>query len=140
MATFIENRSDENGNPKRIILDKDEIELGILKQLFYKVNYKKIPQSRYRKLHKINWRRIWGYLILTATVFTIVGFIFFPEVFQKLIEKIEVAGGKVGLNKVQANVCFVVFSLGILAVVARIYRFVLFRFKVNEVKLPTETV
>ena len=64
MATFIENQTDEEGNPKRILLDRDEIELGILKQLFYKVNYKKIPQSRYRKLHKINWKKIWAYLIL----------------------------------------------------------------------------
>ena len=38
MATFIENQTDEEGNPKRILLDRDEIELGILKQLFYKVN------------------------------------------------------------------------------------------------------
>ena len=46
MATFVENETDENGNPKKIPLKQDEIKLGILKQLFYKVNYKKIPQSR----------------------------------------------------------------------------------------------
>ena len=31
---------------------KNEIELGILKQLFYKVDSNKIPQSRYRKIRK----------------------------------------------------------------------------------------
>ncbi|MFQ7840186.1 MAG: TniB family NTP-binding protein [Thomasclavelia spiroformis] len=36
MATFVENETDENGNPKKIPLKQDEIELGILKQLFYK--------------------------------------------------------------------------------------------------------
>lgn len=35
---------------------------------------------------------------------------------------------------------FLVFCAGILAIIARTYRLVLFRFKVNEVKLPTETV
>ena len=39
MATFVENETDEKGNPKKISLKQDEIELGILKQLFYKVNY-----------------------------------------------------------------------------------------------------
>ena len=46
MATFIENQTDEEGNPKRILLDRDEIELGILKQLFYKVNLNYSQQSR----------------------------------------------------------------------------------------------
>ena len=84
MATFVENKTDKNGNPKKISLEQDEIELGILKQLFYKVNYKKIPQSRYRKLHKINWKRVWGYLVLIFFVFGIVEFIFFPDTFQIL--------------------------------------------------------
>lgn len=35
---------------------------------------------------------------------------------------------------------FLVFCAGILAIIARTYRLVLFRFKVNEVKLPAETV
>lgn len=35
---------------------KNEIELGILKQLFYKVDSHQIPQSRYRKIHKQYYR------------------------------------------------------------------------------------
>lgn len=87
MATFVENETDENGNPKKISLGQDEIELGILKQLFYKVNYKKIPQSRYRKLHKINWKRVWGYLVLIFLILGVMEFIFFPDTFQMIIEK-----------------------------------------------------
>lgn len=140
MATFVENKTDKNGNPKKISLEQDEIELGILKQLFYKVNYKKIPQSRYRKLHKINWKRVWGYLVLIFFVFGIVEFIFFPDIFQMIIKKIEVAGGKFGLKGMVSNSIFLAFCVGILAIIARTYRLVLFRFKVNEVKLPAETV
>ena len=121
-------------------MEQDEIELGILKQLFYKVNYKKIPQSRYRKLHKINWKRVWGYLVLIFFVFGIVEFIFFPDTFQMIIKKIEVAGGKFGLKGMVSNSIFLAFCVGILAIIARTYRLVLFRFKVNEVKLPAETV
>ena len=140
MATFVENKTDKNGNPKKISLEQDEIELGILKQLFYKVNYKKIPQSRYRKLHKINWKRVWGYLVLIFFVFGIVEFIFFPDTFQMIIKKIEVAGGKFGLKGMVSNSIFLAFCVEILAIIARTYRLVLFRFKVNEVKLPAETV
>ena len=33
---------------------EEKIEEEILKQLFYKVKYKKLPQSRYKRLHKIS--------------------------------------------------------------------------------------
>lgn len=140
MATFVENETDEKGNPKKISLKQDEIELGILKQLFYKVNYKKIPQSRYRKLHKINWKRVWGYLVLIFLILEVTEFIFFPDTFQMIIEKIEEAGGKFGLKGMVSDIIFLAFCVGILAIIARTYRLVLFRFKVNEVKLPAETV
>ena len=47
MATFTQKKphSDE-----KIFVAPQEVEEGILKQLFYKVQRKKIPQSRYRKL------------------------------------------------------------------------------------------
>lgn len=46
---------------------KDEVELGILKQLFYKVDSSKIPQSRYRKIHKQYYRRfMWMVTIIVV--------------------------------------------------------------------------
>ena len=140
MATFVENETAEKGNPKKISLKQDEIELGILKQLFYKVNYKKIPQSRYLKLYKINWKRVWGYLVLIFLILGVMEFIFFPDTLQMIIEKIEEAGGKFGLKEMVSDSIFLAFCAGILAIIARTYRLVLFRFKVNEVKLPAETV
>ena len=140
MATFVENKTDENGNLKKISLEQDEIELGILKQLFYKVKYKKIPQSRYRKLHKINWKCVWGYLILIFLILGMIEFIFFPDTFQMMIEKIEGAGRKFGLKGIVSNSIFFVFCVGVLAIIARAYRLSLFRFKIDEIKLPSETV
>ena len=40
-------------------IDEQSLEEGILKQLFYKANYKTIPQSRYRKLHRF-MKREWN--------------------------------------------------------------------------------
>ena len=140
MATFIENETDEDGNYKKIPLEQDEIEVGILKQLFYKVDYKDIPQSRYRKLHKINWMRIWKNLICAFVVIGIMLFIFSPDLFYEIIHKIEAAGERVGVNEITSLGIFGLFALILLAAIAKTYRLVLFRFKINEVKLPTETV
>lgn len=62
MATFIESKTEGSDSSHSVSLKPDEIETGILKQLFYKVPHTKIPQSRYRKLHKggklIAWRNL----------------------------------------------------------------------------------
>lgn len=54
MATFLK-ANDDGGAEEKIVIDSNEVEKGILKQLFYKVDPSKIPQSRYRKLHKIKF-------------------------------------------------------------------------------------
>ena len=48
MATFFKGKASDNGESgEKIEVDADEVEKGILKQLFYKVEPRKIPQSRY---------------------------------------------------------------------------------------------
>lgn len=47
---------------------EDELEKGILKQLFYKVDAGKIPLSRYRKLHHV---RFWKYVVGTLAVLAV---------------------------------------------------------------------
>lgn len=138
MATFIENEVDENGNLKKIDLKQMEIELGILKQLFYKVDYKKIPQSRYRKLHKVGWKHIWACLIGLSIIISLIEYIFFPEVFNTCIDKIITAGSSVKLPSIASLLLFGILVLGILAVAAVMYRSILSHFKVKEIKLPVD--
>lgn len=138
MATFIENKTDEKGNLLKVSVGQDEIELGILKQLFYKVDYKKIPQSRYRKLHKIGWKHIWCYLILICTALFLAGYIFIPDVFLSSIGKIKLAGEKVGLSTALSYSLFVAAVIGLLAALAKVYRSILSRLSIKEVKLPTD--
>lgn len=52
-----------------------QLEEGILKQLFYKVHYSKIPQSRYRKLHKVSLGISLMHVIFTGAL--IIGLMFF---------------------------------------------------------------
>ena len=138
MATFVEDAVDENGKHKKVDIEQDEIEFGILKQLFYKVDYKKIPQSRYRKLHKIGWKDIWGCLVGLSTIIFLMEYIFFHEIFNYSIDKIVTAGSSINLPPVVSLLLFGVIFLGILAVAAVMYRSILSNFKVKEIKLPVD--
>ena len=52
-----------------------QLEEGILKQLFYKVHYSRIPQSRYRKLHKVSLGISLMHVMFTLVL--IIGLMFF---------------------------------------------------------------
>ena len=138
MATFVENVVDKDGKPKKINIGQDEIELGILKQLFYKVDYKKIPQSRYRKLHRIGRKHIWGCLIGLSIIIFLMGYIFFPKIFNDTVEKIVTAGSSIGVSYEVSLILFGIMVLGILEVFAVKYRSITSHFKVKEIKLPID--
>lgn len=56
----------------------DKIEEGILKQLFYKVNYKKIPHSRYRKIHNLRYKNVLTSIVVLSTIGMVLFAIFRP--------------------------------------------------------------
>ena len=58
MATFEKGNLTPDDKKRKIPVGADEVEQGILKQLFYKVEPSKIPQSRYRKLHEIRFTTV----------------------------------------------------------------------------------
>ena len=138
MATFAENTVSNNGKPQKIDIEQEEIELGILKQLFYKVDYKKTPQSRYRKLHRISWKSIWGCLIGLSIIIFLIGYIFFPKLVDSAINQIVTAGSSINVsNKVSLSL-FGILILTILAIFSVIYRSILSHFKVKEIKFPVD--
>lgn len=64
---------------------EDELEKGILKQLFYKVDANKIPLSRYRKLHHV---RFWKYVVGTLAVLVVIcaaTYLIIPEKVTEII-------------------------------------------------------
>jgi len=74
-----------------------QLEEGILKQLFYKVHYSKIPQSRYRKLHKVSLGISLMHVIFTVAL--IIGLMFF------------LAPGKLeGLKNAYSNMMSILFG------------------------------
>lgn len=83
MATFRKGDygKEESASNEKIKVDADEIERGILKQLFYKVDPKRIPQSRYRKLHQISRCRVYLHSVLALVLIGFFAAIFAPSIY-----------------------------------------------------------
>lgn len=140
MATFVESRVGENGEPTKIPVDPEQIQEGILKQLFYKVNHRRIPQSRYRKLYKVSFWSIW--LILTLLIVTIgfFTFVFAPEQYHKVIRLITDAGAQFNLaSQITLRVFYVVILLATFGL-ALLWRQMYSRLRINEVKIKNTTI
>ena len=74
---YDENKYEDAHNAEKEF--EDELERGILKQLFYKVDAVKIPLSRYRKLHHVNlWKYITGILFLVMVIVSGI-YLLFPD-------------------------------------------------------------
>ncbi|WP_455265685.1 YobI family P-loop NTPase [Phascolarctobacterium sp.] len=135
MATFIEANSnkkckneaheneDEDEAAKKICISADEVEKGILKQLFYTIDPKKIPQSRYRKLHPINFSNIITKVIVYFAIALIFIFIFYYEKMASIFSGISAVLSYVGVSLLSCVFVFVAFAVCIWAISKIVYDF-----------------
>lgn len=137
MATFEEGNSAQSDG--RIPVEEDEVEKGILKQLFYKVEPGKIPQSRYRKLHKIRRLTVFRNIAIGLILISLLVAIFGASIFEKYIKAItDFLPAR--FSAPVFTVAMIVLLLVVLSGVGSyLYITVISRFKVKEVKLPTDT-
>ena len=140
MATFVEEALDDKGNLSKqtIKIEKDEIERSILKQLFYKVEHKKIPQSRYRKLHRISFWKVFLIAMVLLCASLLVGYVFWPSSLASVVDKIIIAGSTVKLPKCISLIAASIFIIGCMAGLSSVYRIIFSKFKVKEIKLPKD--
>lgn len=138
MATFIEAHNNE-GNETKIEIDADEVEEGILKQLFYKVEHKKIPQSRYRKLQPIHSINVLLGVIALSVILIMFGGIFVPDICKNIWDKIDAFAMK--YSWLSGKAVGVAISLGIVGIGITSYlaKIIMSRFHVKELKLPADT-
>lgn len=139
MATFLKGNTAKDDPNGKIQIDADEVEKGILKQLFYKVEPGRIPQSRYRKLHPIKKFKTFLYVLVAMLVI-----LFFIEAitpttcdkFMKVIESVvSPVLPKPFFTKIAAALLVVLFAW----IITCLYRTAISKFRVKEIKLPTET-
>lgn len=140
MATFIEansngqckNEAHENEDEavkgedkvvKKICISADEVEKGILKQLFYTIDPQKIPQSRYRKLHPINFGNIITKVIMYFAIALIFIFIFYYEKMTSIFSGISAVLSYVGVSLLSCVFVFLTFAVCIWAISKIVYDF-----------------
>lgn len=140
MATFFKGKALENAeSEEKIEVDADEVENGILKQLFYKVEPGKIPQSRYRKIHKIKFLPVLVGVLAVMIFTAILSDIFEPEKFSTFVETVSNFLSRKKLSHINTY-----FFIGMLfavtsGIIAYLYCTVISRFRIKEVKLPSDT-
>lgn len=130
LATFdCDNNENENKEFEK------KIELGILKQLFYKVDSDIIPQSRYRKIKKKYYRR---YLknVTGIIIVLIMGVAFFsPQTIEIVSNSIKKSAEYYEMNLLTSYLVTAFF--GIIAICACTYvlKWFITRFRVKEVNI-----
>lgn len=112
-----------------------EIELGILKQLFYKVDSGKIPQSRYRKIKKIYYKRCFG--VITVIIIVILfGVAFFaPNTIKVAMNFIENSGNYYGIKRIPSFVIASLFALLGIGGAAYVAKWCMSTLRVKEVNV-----
>lgn len=140
MATFIKGNPTENYDAgEKIDVKSDEVEKGILKQLFYKVEPCKIPQSRYRKLHAISFFTVFLHIVVGLFLLGLLLAIFAPSIYGKTVGAIRNFLPS-SLSAPFFTVIATTLLLALLSAVgAYLYLTVISKFKVKEIKLPTDT-
>ena len=139
MATFLKGENANDGSDEKIKLDADEIEKGILKQLFYKVEPRKIPQSRYRKLHPISGVRAFIYVFITLIFGMFFTKIFAPDRYTYFVDAIKTFISPVSTAHIYTVFAMILMLMLIAWIIAYFYKIVISKFRVKEVKLPSDT-
>lgn len=144
LATFVELEEfdgEQNQAKKPYVQEKlidvgeKRIEEGVLKQLFYKVDHKRIPRSRYRKLYRVSKLKIFLITILALAFIALGIFYFMPEIWDKGIEHIYLFGAYHGLSKIKSWLVVLSFGLIVIWVISLLLWILLTSYKVKEVNL-----
>ena len=144
LATFVELEEfdgEQNQAKKPYVQEKlidvgeKRIEEGVLKQLFYKVDHKRIPRSRYRKLYRVSKLKIFLITILALAFIALGIFYFMPEIWDKGIKHIYLFGAYHGLSKIKSWLVVLFFGLIVIWVISLLLWILLTSYKVKEVNL-----
>lgn len=139
MATFIEghSKSDQEG---KININPNEVEEGILKQLFYKVNHAKIPQSRYRKLHAVSFFKIFCLIFLLSIFVILLSSSFFEDFYKNILSNLSAFIGLWNLpvyrTECMTKILGGIMYLTAICLTSYLYKLFLINYRIKEVKLP----
>lgn len=127
--------SHEDKNKNLIYFSNNQIEEGILKQLFYKVDYKKIPHSRYRKIKNLSFKKVLFRVVFFIIVSSGLFFIFKPDKLKEIQNSIKKFSDMFNIeNLFVISISFIGISI-LITLISYVIWILLINFKVAKVNL-----
>jgi hypothetical protein len=133
LANFVE--VDDKGEKNLAKFDDDKLEVGILKQLFYKVEHRKIPQSRYRKLHTISKNKVFIAVLVVIILLVMCMAFFIPDMQTQLSTIIENAAGNFAISEKLVYFLGGLILLILICIVSYFLWFVFSRVRIKELNI-----
>ena len=116
-------------------VDENVIEEGILKQLFYRVDVGKIPQSRYRKIKKLSYWKMFFTLLMLTVVASAVYLEINPNVLEDFKNTVINNGAFFHLNQWLSYAVFTVTIFGLLLLITTVLKYVMSNFRIANINL-----
>ena len=116
-------------------VDENVIEEGILKQLFYRVDVGKIPQSRYRKIKKLSYWKMFFSLLMLTVVASVVYFEINPNVLEDFKNTVINNGAFFHLNQWSSYAVFIVTIFVVLLLITTVFKYVMSNFRIANINL-----
>ncbi len=118
-----------------------ELEEGILKQLFYKVNYTQMPQSRYRKLHKVSFETNFLRVICTIVFVFCFLFLFAPTKVEEIINTYSTTMQKLfGWSEFSQGIIASGLGLFIIGIMTFLFRWINTKWKSVEINIADKAI
>lgn len=116
-------------------VDENVIEEGILKQLFYRVDVGKIPQSRYRKIKKLSYWKMFFTILMLTVVASAVYLEINPNVLEDFKNTVINNGAFFHLNQWLSYAVFTVTIFGVLLLITTVLKYVMSNFRIANINL-----
>lgn len=116
-------------------VDENVIEEWILKQLFYRVDVGKIPQSRYRKIKKLSYWKMFFSLLMLTVVASVVYFEINPNVLEDFKNTVINNGAFFHLNQWSSYAVFIVTIFVVLLLITTVLKYVMSNFRIANINL-----
>lgn len=116
-------------------VDENVIEEGILKQLFYRVDVGKIPQSRYRKIKKLSYWKMFFSLLMLTVVASVVYFEINPNGLEDFKNTVINNGAFFHLNQWSSYAVFIVTIFVVLLLITTVLKYVMSNFRIANINL-----
>lgn len=114
---------------------ENEIELGILKQLFYKVDSDKIPQSRYRKIKKQYYKTYFGIITGFVTIVFLAIAFYVPDIMENIMNVIVNSSNYYEMKEITSYLITGIFVFLGIALLAYIMKWGTSKFRVKELNI-----